>query len=197
MAPTNIPSKTITIHVGPSLSDPSTLTEFRQSAAKDASNWNSLLRWHRRNRGPQWDYSTAMYHVDQGSPEYYAGVTPYEEPSMEEDQPKSSPERPQTGRRSASQSQRASSQQPQLNRRSSNPSSVPSATPNANTSSLPPMPLPESQASSLPSMPTPQQQPSQQPQAQQQPMSPQSYQQYQQQNQMSQSVNPGMLQKSP
>lgn len=29
-------------------------------AARSASQWNSLLRWARRARGPQWDWSTGM-----------------------------------------------------------------------------------------------------------------------------------------
>ncbi|SGY16915.1 BQ5605_C012g07026 [Microbotryum silenes-dioicae] len=43
-------------------------------AAKSASQWNSLLRWARHQRGPQWDYATCQYHVDRSTPEYYAGV---------------------------------------------------------------------------------------------------------------------------
>ncbi|SCZ93744.1 BZ3500_MvSof-1268-A1-R1_Chr6-3g08857 [Microbotryum saponariae] len=43
-------------------------------AAKSASQWNSLLRWARHQRGPQWDYATGQYHVDRSTPEYYAGV---------------------------------------------------------------------------------------------------------------------------
>ncbi|KAI5477679.1 hypothetical protein MNV49_006065 [Pseudohyphozyma bogoriensis] len=45
-------------------------------AAKSASQWNSLLLWARKGRGPQWEWGTGMYHVDRNSPEYYAGVTP-------------------------------------------------------------------------------------------------------------------------
>ncbi|SCV67571.1 BQ2448_5182 [Microbotryum intermedium] len=43
-------------------------------AAKSASQWNSLLRWARHQRGPQWDYATSQYHVDRSTPEFYAGV---------------------------------------------------------------------------------------------------------------------------
>ncbi|ORY88176.1 hypothetical protein BCR35DRAFT_302118, partial [Leucosporidium creatinivorum] len=44
-------------------------------AAKSARQWNGLLHWARRARGPQWDWGTATYHVDMSSPEYFAGVT--------------------------------------------------------------------------------------------------------------------------
>ncbi|KAM0752747.1 hypothetical protein T439DRAFT_323361 [Meredithblackwellia eburnea MCA 4105] len=44
-------------------------------ASKSASQWNGLLRWARKSRGPQWDWATGMYHVDTSSPEYFANVT--------------------------------------------------------------------------------------------------------------------------
>lgn len=45
-------------------------------AALAASQWNSLLHWSRKARGPQWDWGTGMYHVPIGSTQYYANVTP-------------------------------------------------------------------------------------------------------------------------
>ena len=53
--------KTITIYPYDPASARDSLHDFKESAAKDSSDWNSLLRWHRRNRGPQWDFNTAMY----------------------------------------------------------------------------------------------------------------------------------------
>lgn len=40
--------------------------------ATSSAEWNSLLIWARRQRGPQWDSATGMWQVDQGSTEYYA-----------------------------------------------------------------------------------------------------------------------------
>ncbi|PWN33485.1 uncharacterized protein FA14DRAFT_62726 [Meira miltonrushii] len=42
------------------------------SQATSSAEWNSLLIWARRQRGPQWDSATGMWQVDQGSTEYYA-----------------------------------------------------------------------------------------------------------------------------
>lgn len=42
------------------------------SQATSAAEWNSLLIWARRQRGPQWDSATGMWQVDEGSTEYYA-----------------------------------------------------------------------------------------------------------------------------
>ncbi|KAK4046151.1 hypothetical protein OIV83_006292 [Microbotryomycetes sp. JL201] len=43
-------------------------------AAQNASDWNKLLGWVRRARGPQWDYATATYHVRKNSADYFSGV---------------------------------------------------------------------------------------------------------------------------
>ncbi|UZJ54727.1 hypothetical protein CBS101457_004047 [Exobasidium rhododendri] len=40
--------------------------------ATSAAEWNSLLIWARRQRGPQWDAATATWQVDAGSSEYYS-----------------------------------------------------------------------------------------------------------------------------
>lgn len=40
-------------------------------AETSCAEWNSLLIWARRMRGPQWDSSVGMWMVDQGSEEYY------------------------------------------------------------------------------------------------------------------------------
>lgn len=54
-------SKTITINAfDPAAGANPGMAEFKEQVATDTSNWNSLLRWHRRSRGPQWDYSTGM-----------------------------------------------------------------------------------------------------------------------------------------
>ncbi|CEH14283.1 hypothetical protein CBOM_02145 [Ceraceosorus bombacis] len=37
-----------------------------------AAEWNSLLCWARRQRGPQWDESTGFWQVDRNSAAYYA-----------------------------------------------------------------------------------------------------------------------------
>ncbi|PWN44508.1 hypothetical protein IE81DRAFT_321123 [Ceraceosorus guamensis] len=37
-----------------------------------AAEWNSLLCWARRQRGPQWDESTGFWQVDKNSAAYYA-----------------------------------------------------------------------------------------------------------------------------
>lgn len=48
-------------------------SNFEYSAqATSTAEWNSLLVWARRQRGPQWDSATAMWQVDQGSTEYYS-----------------------------------------------------------------------------------------------------------------------------
>lgn len=41
-------------------------------AATSSAGWNSLLVWARRQRGAQWDESTAIWQVDKGSSEYYS-----------------------------------------------------------------------------------------------------------------------------
>ncbi|PWN18982.1 hypothetical protein BCV69DRAFT_300768 [Microstroma glucosiphilum] len=41
-------------------------------AETSCAEWNSLLIWARRMRGPQWDSSVGMWMVDQGSEEYYS-----------------------------------------------------------------------------------------------------------------------------
>ncbi|EST08530.1 hypothetical protein PSEUBRA_001956 [Kalmanozyma brasiliensis GHG001] len=41
-------------------------------AATSSAGWNSLLVWARRQRGAQWDESTALWQVDRGSKEYYS-----------------------------------------------------------------------------------------------------------------------------
>ncbi|KIM19418.1 hypothetical protein M408DRAFT_31241 [Serendipita vermifera MAFF 305830] len=38
---------------------------------EDASNWNGLLLNARGERGPQWDVTSQMHHVDFGSDEYF------------------------------------------------------------------------------------------------------------------------------
>ncbi|GAA5963492.1 hypothetical protein JCM3765_006254 [Sporobolomyces pararoseus] len=50
-------------------------------ASKQASDWNSLLKWNRTTRLAQgggidggWDYSTGQYHVPRQSAEYYSNV---------------------------------------------------------------------------------------------------------------------------
>ncbi|GAA6026078.1 hypothetical protein JCM11491_001835 [Sporobolomyces phaffii] len=50
-------------------------------AAKQASEWNSLLQWNRQTRFAQaggvqggWDYATGQYHVPLLSPEHYSGL---------------------------------------------------------------------------------------------------------------------------
>ncbi|KAM0787329.1 hypothetical protein ACM66B_003418 [Microbotryomycetes sp. NB124-2] len=51
-------------------------------SAQNASDWNKLLGWVRRARGPQWDYATATYHVKKNSSEYFGGVTRVEGSSI-------------------------------------------------------------------------------------------------------------------
>ncbi|KAE8189793.1 hypothetical protein A4X06_0g6211 [Tilletia controversa] len=41
-------------------------------AETSAAEWNSLLIWARRQRGPQWDTGTAVWQVDRHSQEYYS-----------------------------------------------------------------------------------------------------------------------------
>lgn len=41
-------------------------------AATSSAGWNSLLVWARRQRGAQWDASTAIWQVDRYSREYYS-----------------------------------------------------------------------------------------------------------------------------
>ncbi|KAE8229709.1 hypothetical protein CF326_g5314 [Tilletia indica] len=41
-------------------------------AETSAAEWNSLLIWARRQRGPQWDTGTAIWQVDRHSQEYYS-----------------------------------------------------------------------------------------------------------------------------
>lgn len=41
-------------------------------AATSSAGWNSLLVWARRQRGAQWDESTALWQVDKYSREYYS-----------------------------------------------------------------------------------------------------------------------------
>lgn len=41
-------------------------------AATSSAGWNSLLVWARRQRGAQWDASTALWQVDKYSREYYS-----------------------------------------------------------------------------------------------------------------------------
>lgn len=41
-------------------------------SSTSCAEWNSLLIWARRMRGPQWDSGVGMWMVDQGSDEYYA-----------------------------------------------------------------------------------------------------------------------------
>ncbi|CAD6580744.1 MAG: hypothetical protein CYPHOPRED_001351 [Cyphobasidiales sp. Tagirdzhanova-0007] len=131
MAPSRAARKNITIGIGPSVLDAQIVTEFKESAHKDASNWNSLLRWHRHKRGPQWDYSTAMYHIDQGSAEYYGGVEAAEpDVKIEEEKVESSPERPLHLR----QSRQQGSATPTLQVSTSFPS---------NSANLPIMPVPQ------------------------------------------------------
>jgi len=60
-----------------------TVEEKRAKAQRSASEWNSLLRWARLARGPQWDFSTAIYMVDRGSAEYWQGVEAALEPDPE------------------------------------------------------------------------------------------------------------------
>ncbi|KAH8915627.1 hypothetical protein BT69DRAFT_1354615 [Atractiella rhizophila] len=42
--------------------------------SKSTSEWNKLTNWARRDRGPQFDYGTAIYMVPKESKEYYKGV---------------------------------------------------------------------------------------------------------------------------
>lgn len=47
-------------------------------ANEDAAEWNSLLTWARRQRGPQWDTGTGMYVVAQrahADGKFHTGVT--------------------------------------------------------------------------------------------------------------------------
>ncbi|EGG01211.1 uncharacterized protein MELLADRAFT_111223 [Melampsora larici-populina 98AG31] len=51
-------------------------------ALKNCSKWNSALLQGRRSRGPQWDYSTASYHIPRNSIAYLTGVTPLDHQSL-------------------------------------------------------------------------------------------------------------------
>ncbi|KAK9768284.1 hypothetical protein K7432_001197 [Basidiobolus ranarum] len=46
----------------------------RHNAIKAASEWNKLLLWARKARGPFYDPSTRMHQVDKGSGLYFSGV---------------------------------------------------------------------------------------------------------------------------
>lgn len=52
----------------------SSKTTEHQRGAKSAAEWNSLLLWARKMRGPQWDYGTAQYMVERNGLDYFAGV---------------------------------------------------------------------------------------------------------------------------
>lgn len=47
----------------------------RKAAEQSASEWNTLLIWARRERGPFYDPMTHIYHVDRNSDRYFAGYT--------------------------------------------------------------------------------------------------------------------------
>lgn len=49
-----------------------TQTVDMSKAATSSAAWNSLLVWARRQRGAQWDSSTAIWQVDKYSPEYFS-----------------------------------------------------------------------------------------------------------------------------
>lgn len=55
-----------------SVSRAETQTIDMSKAATSSAGWNSLLIWARRQRGAQWDSSTAIWQVDKYSPEYYS-----------------------------------------------------------------------------------------------------------------------------
>ncbi|RUP49552.1 hypothetical protein BC936DRAFT_142250 [Jimgerdemannia flammicorona] len=47
----------------------------RRAAEQSAADWNTLLIWARRERGPFYDPMTHTYHVDRNSDRYFAGYT--------------------------------------------------------------------------------------------------------------------------
>lgn len=55
-----------------SVDRPEMQTVDMSKAATSSAGWNSLLVWARRQRGAQWDSSTAIWQVDKYSPEYYS-----------------------------------------------------------------------------------------------------------------------------
>ncbi|KAJ9475172.1 hypothetical protein PHBOTO_005251 [Pseudozyma hubeiensis] len=55
-----------------SLERPEEQTVDLSKAATSSAGWNSLLVWARRQRGAQWDASTALWQVDKYSREYYS-----------------------------------------------------------------------------------------------------------------------------
>lgn len=59
-------------------------------ALKNCSKWNSALLQGRRSRGPQWDYSTASYHIAKNSIAYFTGVTPLDQSNSSDVNPSSS-----------------------------------------------------------------------------------------------------------
>ncbi|PKC74329.1 hypothetical protein RhiirA1_206652 [Rhizophagus irregularis] len=47
----------------------------RKAAIQATADWNSLLIWARKQRGPYYDPTTRMYHVSHNSKRYFAGYT--------------------------------------------------------------------------------------------------------------------------
>ncbi|RIA99577.1 hypothetical protein C1645_730828 [Glomus cerebriforme] len=55
---------------------PETKKDLKRKAAIQATaDWNSLLIWARKQRGPYYDPTTRMYHVSHNSKRYFAGYT--------------------------------------------------------------------------------------------------------------------------
>ncbi|RHZ89150.1 hypothetical protein Glove_18g57 [Diversispora epigaea] len=47
----------------------------RKDAIQATAEWNSLLIWARKQRGPYYDPTTRMYHVNRNSDKYFSGYT--------------------------------------------------------------------------------------------------------------------------
>ncbi|KAF0377033.1 hypothetical protein F8M41_012639 [Gigaspora margarita] len=53
-----------------------TKKDLKRKAARQATaDWNGLLIWARKQRGPYYDPTTRMYHVNRNSKKYFAGYT--------------------------------------------------------------------------------------------------------------------------
>lgn len=72
--PTSLSSSSAAAAVNPTSDSDAVQAQvpLASSSSTSCAEWNSLLIWARRMRGPQWDSGVGMWMVDQGSDEYYA-----------------------------------------------------------------------------------------------------------------------------
>lgn len=79
--PTTTPAPAPTSAPTPAPPSPKVSTELqaRKESMKSSADWNSLLLWARKERGPYYCFTSKMYQVDRNSNEYWSGYKPPEE----------------------------------------------------------------------------------------------------------------------